>query len=584
MPLGVRPTASLSSIRPRGLGSPWHSSTLHGQSWHGGISTVPRLPDGDVLRSPAILRRVQIPYLQSLIKVAYKAFCLNSWCCVACLGRSCGLHILGFLGYTPTWYFCGPNRITQPVKKKERKKYIFLFSPHSLSLMDSGRPKQPTGMGVPSWGHPALESMVRTHSEQVIKLSTELSSAFTQVTGEMGDLWTSTMSTSAALTTLSGQVMALTDLVTRLLPARVGEANPTPPAAPLVAPPPVAPMGQPLDPGWEPSLPPPNSDAGEFDRCRGFLGQCELLFVHQASRFRTDGACVALIMSTLTSRALDWAVAAVGQNPRLSSDLPLFLEEFRCVFDHPANGSDTAGHLHSLRQGIRGLVEYTLEFRTLVADSGWDDIAFRSAYQHGLCEEMKDLLVRDRPATLNDLYALALHLDKRLRERRLERAQWSGSSSQPTLSRLGTSPLSAPGSHREYLRPHWWSRPMQSHRGGRTHAGGTLLTAPRGPLAALPGSALPLLRGWGTPHPRLPNLPKRPGSLEGGVLMSRAHIPSPPLKPNSLFLVSLAWGRETLSVGALIDSGADECIMDVQRGSVPGRCAGPSCSAASTLP
>ena len=53
--------------------------------------------------------------------------------------------------------------------------------------------------------------------------------------------------TSAALTTLSSQVTALTDLVTRLLPARVGEANPTPPAAPLVAPLPVAPTDQPLD-------------------------------------------------------------------------------------------------------------------------------------------------------------------------------------------------------------------------------------------------------------------------------------------------------------------------------------------------
>ena len=42
--------------------------------------------------------------------------------------------------------------------------------------------------------------------------------------------------------------------------------------------------------------------------------------------------------------------------------------------------------------------------------------------------------------------------------------------------------------------------------------------------------------------------------------MSRANIPSPPQKPNSLFPVSLSWGRETLSVGALIDSGAEECL------------------------
>ena len=181
--------------------------------------------------------------------------------------------------------------------------------------MDSGQPKQPTGMGVPSPGHPALESVVRTHSEQLIKLNTRVVIAFAQVTGEMGDLRTSTMSTSAALTTLSGQVTALTDLVTRLLLAR--------------------------------------------------------------------------------------------QNPRLSSDLPSFLEEFWRVFNHPAHGADAAGRLHSFRQEIRGVAEYTLEFRTLATDSGWDDTALRSAYQRGLSEEIKDLLVRDRPATLNDLSALA---------------------------------------------------------------------------------------------------------------------------------------------------------------------------------
>ena len=75
------------------------------------------------------------------------------------------------------------------------------------------------------------------------------------------------------------------------------------------------------------------------------------MFTHQASRFRTDGTRVALIMSSLAGRALDWAVATVGRNPQLSSCLPDFLEEFRRVFDHPSQGADAAGRLHSLLQG-----------------------------------------------------------------------------------------------------------------------------------------------------------------------------------------------------------------------------------------
>ena len=45
--------------------------------------------------------------------------------------------------------------------------------------------------------------------------------------------------------------------------------------------------------------------------------------------------------------------------------------------------------------------------------------------------------------------------------------------------------------------------------------------------------------------------------------MSRTNISPLPATPNSLFPVSLSWGLETLSVGALVDSGADECLMDV---------------------
>ena len=298
--------------------------------------------------------------------------------------------------------------------------------------MDPGRPKQPTGAGG-SPGQPALETVVRAHSDQLGKLNTELSSAFGQVTGEMGTLRTS-------VTSLSSQVAALTDLVTRLLPSRAGEINPTPPAAPSTAPPTVPPELLP-DPRWEPTLSPPHSYAGEFDRCRGFLGQCELLFTHQASRYRTDGARVALIMSSLAGRALDWAVAAVGRNPRLSSCLPDFLEEFRRVFDHPSQGADAAGRLHSLQQGSRGVADYTLEFRTLAAESGWDDAALRSAYRRGLSEELKDLLVRDHPSSLNELSTLAHRLDDRLRERRLERAQRRETPGRSTPIHLGTSPL-----------------------------------------------------------------------------------------------------------------------------------------------
>ena len=69
------------------------------------------------------------------------------------------------------------------------------------------------------------------------------------------------------------------------------------------------------------------------------------MFQFQPSRFRSDGAKVALILSSLTDRALDWAMAAVGNNLQLSTDLQLFTDEFKRAFDHPTNGADAAPHL-----------------------------------------------------------------------------------------------------------------------------------------------------------------------------------------------------------------------------------------------
>ena len=242
---------------------------------------APRLPD-----SPPFPRQTAQDLHQCLFLLNAYGLTLALCCPLGHLGQSCGPYIF------PD--FLGRNRITEPI----------------IFFMDPGRPKQPISTEMPTPGQSGLETVVRSHSAQLTKLNTELTSAFAQVTGEMGAFRAASASTSTALSSLSSQVAALTDLVTSLLPARVPEPNPSPPAVP-----PVAPTEPPLDPRWEPSLPHPKPYAGEFDRCRGFLGQCELLFCHQASRFRSDGARVALIMSSLTDRALDWAVAAVGRDP-----------------------------------------------------------------------------------------------------------------------------------------------------------------------------------------------------------------------------------------------------------------------------
>ncbi|TWW55636.1 Retrovirus-related Pol polyprotein from transposon opus [Takifugu flavidus] len=59
-----------------------------------------------------------------------------------------------------------------------------------------------------------------------------------------------------------------------------------------------------------------------------------------------------------------------------------------------------------------------------------------------------------------------------------------------------------------------------------------------------------------------PVRPKGSCSPVGGVLVSRAVIPQPTEQHNRLFPATLSWDKESIPVSVLIDSGADESLMD----------------------
>ncbi|KAI4887042.1 hypothetical protein NFI96_003209 [Prochilodus magdalenae] len=66
-------------------------------------------------------------------------------------------------------------------------------------------------------------------------------------------------------------------------------------------------------------------------------------------------------------------------------------------------------------QGFLSVADYTIDFCTLAAESGWNPEAFGAMYQQGLNEDLKDeLATRDPPNTLEDLYELAIKLDNRM--------------------------------------------------------------------------------------------------------------------------------------------------------------------------
>lgn len=219
---------------------------------------------------------------------------------------------------------------------------------------------------------------------------------------------------SSQLQDLAAMIQALSAQVATLM---TPPAPPAPAAAP--PPPPALPAGQPR----EPSLASPRPFDGTFALFRGFVMQCELIFSHQPSQYFSPAARVAFIANLTTGDALNWAQAILSARPDLFNDYAAFLSEFRRVFDHPTAGQDVGARLMTLHQGNRTVAAYSTEFRTLAAGCGWNDMGLRSAFRQGLSEAIKDELIRERSATLDELVALAIDVDERIRERRRERAR-----------------------------------------------------------------------------------------------------------------------------------------------------------------
>ena len=100
------------------------------------------------------------------------------------------------------------------------------------------------------------------------------------------------------------------------------------------------------------------------------------------------------------------------------------MAEMRKVFDHDVSGQEAAKRLLRLRQGASSVAEFSIQFRTLAAESGWNREALVSTFSHALSEKVKDELAsREPPASLEDLISLAIRIDNRICERNREKKQ-----------------------------------------------------------------------------------------------------------------------------------------------------------------
>ncbi|XP_057714608.1 uncharacterized protein lrfn5a isoform X1 [Corythoichthys intestinalis] len=325
----------------------------------------------------------------------------------------------------------------------------------------------------------------------------------------------------------------LKELTAQLLPAQLASVSNTPACPP--------PASSALVPGRGPRLAPPERFCGDPGTSQAFVTECSMHFDCSPHEFTTDRSRIAFMVSHMSGQARAWAMAEWERDSCSCHNLSSFIDALKTTFDPVCSERDRARELSSLRQGKASVNDYAIQFRTLAAGCGWCHTALYDTFFKGLSHSIRDRLVPlDLPEELDDLIALAIRTDHRLEE----------------LSR--SRPFQA-------VRPPPQSLVQSGPR--RTH----ILPAspPRDPNDAIPMQLGPTRT---SPEERkrrqLEGLCFYCGSSGHLVAGCTARRPRPshasqPANPTHRSTTTVQVKHRALSctLAALIDSGADDCLM-----------------------
>ncbi|KAL0157403.1 hypothetical protein M9458_048649 [Cirrhinus mrigala] len=214
------------------------------------------------------------------------------------------------------------------------------------------------------------------------------------------------------------QLDRLTDLTGQLVRALQGLQLTSPAAAPpaTVPTPAVTPATA------SPRLAFPEKFDGTAAKCKGFLLQCSLFVSQQPHLYPTDEGKIAFVCSLLTGKALDWATAVWRLDRPTFPTFAAFLQQFKGVFQPSSESGEAGEEIMALRQDRRPAADYALTFRTLAAQSGWNDGPLKLHYRKGLNPELQvELACRDEDLSLEQYIDLSIRVDNVMRARKSSR-------------------------------------------------------------------------------------------------------------------------------------------------------------------
>ncbi|KAK2867740.1 hypothetical protein Q8A67_025857 [Cirrhinus molitorella] len=234
------------------------------------------------------------------------------------------------------------------------------------------------------------------------------------------------------LTSLTGEIYkSLQALQAQASATAIAAASPpiASTSAEAAPPPPV------LHPSASPRLAFPEKFDGTPGKCKGFLLQCSLFIEQQPALYPTDESRIAFVCSLLSGRALEWATAVWNYQRPVFPTFAAFVSRFKEVFQQSADGKEAGEQLMALKQGRGSAADYALTFRTLAAQSDWNEGPLKLHYRKGLNMELQaELACRDEGLSLEQYIDLSIRVDNLMRSRKPIRHTVSYSPAQAAAS------------------------------------------------------------------------------------------------------------------------------------------------------
>jgi hypothetical protein len=190
----------------------------------------------------------------------------------------------------------------------------------------------------------------------------------------------------------------------------------------------------------------PTFDGTKPEELRTWILQLRNKLAAQPTRYPTEQARLRYAFNRLSGAALNQLRSYADED---TGDITLaslndLLTILRQAYDDPDRSRTAAREIRRLRQRNLPFSTYLADFRRLMGDLNWDEVAQKDQLYEGLSEEMKDALLHRAASddTLAAFVNLCKDVDNRIRARAEERKP---SSSRPTVTTTN---------HRSNPRPH----------------------------------------------------------------------------------------------------------------------------------